>query len=125
MKNIKHFWKEILITTGLTVMFGGGMMMGGESFLGGEAEDITHIQDTVATSQATYFAENGKYEHTASSTYNSLDYYCYEYMNAISQPGYQLFIEKGSGTSTEIMSTGYGPEATSRTWEWRLKYQDE
>ena len=121
---IKQNLTKILISLGVVGVIGGGIMFN-ESILGGEADDIQHIIDTASSSQATYFATHGIYERTDPAIYNDLTYYCFQYVTPDTEYGYQLFIEKGSGTSTEWMSRGYGVEAESRTWDWRLKYPDE
>lgn len=134
---------KIIITT-LLVVLGGFVLWQRPTppFAGATAEQ--KILDSIATKQATYFASHPKYEKATgtdksflvgidTSAFKSVE--VNEYV-APGGAGYQVILtrETSSGKTSPIASgsketkavlsiqtksVGYGPEAQSRTWDWK------
>lgn len=71
------------------------------------------------SSQDVYFLSHGKYQHvpkktTAEETNRTI----HEYQTPQGTFGYQIIDYITKGDTTYSKSTGYGPEASSRTWDW-------
>jgi len=82
-------------------------------------DSITTKLSDIATSQATYFTANGKYEQVLETTIDDFSYIVNEYKPLSGESGYQVVFIKSYDNKEYSKSIGYGSESESGTHDWR------
>ena len=83
-------------------------------------EEISVKLDILNQEQSDYIKNNSKYLQKKRYNDGDLDIEVHEYLCPNGSIGYQVFFYKKDGENEYIKSIGYGQEADSRTYGWKL-----
>ncbi len=85
-----------------------------------ETEKTKHDDFILSQTQT---EKDGKFKETRRTVKDGQDFEVHEYVNPEGKAGYQIFMFAEKDGKEYFKSVGYGVEAKSRTWDWKI-YND-